>query len=235
MSVVTLLYHDVTEVGQKSSSGFGGPDSEIYKLTWGEFDQQLQALASSRVASYASVPEAKEVASARSFRLAFDDGGVSAERIAERLQTLGWQAHFFVTTDYIDRTRFLSKAQIRSLAQAGHVIGSHSCSHPLQMGRLSLAELIEEWKTSLGLLGDVLGRQILSASIPGGHYQRKVALAAARAGVSTLFTSEPSRRVTYVEGCRVVGRSWRAPRRDGFVNWPRGASSRATGHGHGGT
>ena len=71
MSVVTLLYHDVTEVGQKSSSGFGGPDSEIYKLTWGEFDQQLQALASSRVASYASVPEAKEVASARSFRLAW--------------------------------------------------------------------------------------------------------------------------------------------------------------------
>jgi hypothetical protein len=42
--------------------------------------------------------------------------------------------------------------------------------------------------------------------VPGGHYRRRVAAAAARSGVTLLFTSEPRRLVVEVDGCLTVGR-----------------------------
>jgi len=47
---------------------------------------------------------------------------------------------------------------------------------------------------------------VRTASVPGGYYRRNVAVAAARAGITTLFTSEPVRSAHRVDGCLVVGR-----------------------------
>jgi hypothetical protein len=51
-----------------------------------------------------------------------------------------------------------------------------------------------------------VGHAVTVASVPGGYYSRRVAEAAAEAGIETLFTSEPTAGVRVVNGCRVMGR-----------------------------
>src|SRR2546425_524193 len=91
-------------------------------------------------------------------------------------------------------------------AGRGHVIGTHSCSHPARMARCSWDRLIDEWSRSAQALADVLGEPVRVASVPGGAYSRRVAGAAAAAGLVALFTSEPTMRCRVVDGCLVVGR-----------------------------
>ena len=71
---------------------------------------------------------------------------------------------------------------------------------------LSDEALLVEWKRSVDCLSEILGRQVRTASVPGGFYTRRVAAAAVKAGVTDLFTSEPVVRMVVVEGCRVYGR-----------------------------
>jgi peptidoglycan/xylan/chitin deacetylase (PgdA/CDA1 family) len=193
MRAITLLYHDVAPSGKTAVTGFTGADAAIYKLELTEFQRHLDAICS--------------VAPSRSTVLTFDDGGVSAHTyIADLLEALGWRGHFFITTNWIGKSGFLTASQIRDLHHRGHLIGSHSCSHPERMSRCSHAELSHEWKTSVDVLSQILGRQISEASVPGGYYARNVAEAAADAGIRTLFTSEPRASAHMVNGCVVFGR-----------------------------
>lgn len=144
---------------------------------------------------------------AHSLMLTFDDGGASAFNvIAPMLEANGWQGHFFVSTAYIDTPTFLSRAQIRDLHRRGHIIGSHSHTHPLRMAQLSRTELLNEWQTSTRILADILEVKTTVASIPGGQYSRAVAETAAANGIKHLFTSEPVTRTNRVDGCTLYGR-----------------------------
>jgi peptidoglycan/xylan/chitin deacetylase (PgdA/CDA1 family) len=139
--------------------------------------------------------------------LTFDDGGSSAHTsIADRLEKHGWKGHFLVTTDYIGKRGFLIKEQIRDLRQRGHVIGTHSASHPPWMSRCSWRQLVAEWTTSVKVLSELLDEQVIVASVPGGHYSKQVARAASHAGIKVLFNSEPITRRHQVDGCLVLGR-----------------------------
>jgi peptidoglycan/xylan/chitin deacetylase (PgdA/CDA1 family) len=136
-----------------------------------------------------------------------DDGYVSGfTYIAPELEKLGWRGHFFVTTNWIGRPGFLDRQHIRELHQRGHLIGSHSCSHPEQMSNLSWEELLREWGDSCALLSDLIGAPTTVASVPGGYYSQKVGQAAAASGIKVLFTSEPTATAQFVNGCRVLGR-----------------------------
>ena len=122
------------------------------------------------------------------------------------LEHYGWRGYFFVTTDWIGRPGFLNAEQIRELDQRGHIIGSHSCSHPTRMAREPWERLMAEWKESTERLKAIVGHRVTVASVPGGYYSRRVAEAATEAGIETLFTSEPTAAVHTVNGCRVLGR-----------------------------
>jgi peptidoglycan/xylan/chitin deacetylase (PgdA/CDA1 family) len=111
-----------------------------------------------------------------------------------------------VTVNYIGTSGFLTQSGIRELRRRGHEIGSHSCSHPLRMGHLSPARLREEWTVSRATLCDILGEDIRSASLPGGDFAPPVAIAAADAGFTRLFTSEPIRRLAHVGSMTIAGR-----------------------------
>jgi peptidoglycan/xylan/chitin deacetylase (PgdA/CDA1 family) len=139
--------------------------------------------------------------------LTFDDGGIGAyEHTAGVLEQFGWKGHFFITTDYIGTTGFLNPVQIRSLRDRGHIIGSHSCSHPPRMSMCNYSKLLNEWRNSCNMLEDILGEKTFTASVPGGYYNRNVAEAAAEAGVETLFTSEPITQAISINGCLILGR-----------------------------
>jgi peptidoglycan/xylan/chitin deacetylase (PgdA/CDA1 family) len=205
MRAISLLYHDVVPVGDFAASGFAGGDADIYKIELPEFQQHLKALARLKIPpiSAAQLNDSEPWP----LLLTFDDGGSSAyECIADLLETLSWRGHFFVTTDWIGNNGFLKPAQIRELYRRGHWIGTHSCSHPPRMSHCSRQELNREWNKSVAVLSDTLGVTITMGSVPGGYYRQKVAEAAAEAGITTLFTSEPRTRAQLVRGCVVLGR-----------------------------
>lgn len=204
MKVLSILYHDVTEPGEFDSSGFPGPAAAHYKLTWAEFDEHLKSIGSVLKAPPVTLSEA--LAGKQPARLlTFDDGGVSSLRIADRLDKLGWRGHFFITTDRIGKPGFLEAKHIAELHKR-HVIGSHSCSHPLRMSSCSWEQLLLEWKRSADTLAQITGEAITFASVPGGNSSPKVGRAAAEAGIKALFTSEPTTRLRQVDGCWILGR-----------------------------
>lgn len=206
MQTIALLYHDIVPAGQYAVSGFGGADADIYKLHTEEFKDHLQEIA--RAAPHAPVrvldlPQARDPC----FLLTFDDGGVSAIlHTAVLLEQFGWQGHFFITTDRIGEPGFLDESQILALRRRGHVIGSHSCTHPPRMSRCTREQLHHEWRESVQRLTQILGEPVTTASVPGGYFSRTVAESAAAAGLRVLFTSEPVTSSHVVEGCTVLGR-----------------------------
>jgi peptidoglycan/xylan/chitin deacetylase (PgdA/CDA1 family) len=218
MRAISIMYHDVVGRGEWETSGFPGADAALYKLEREAFAAHLRAIAESvrehpvRVTDIRLAPQP----AASPLMITFDDGGVSAyTHIADMLEEHGWRGHFLVTTDYIDKPGFLKREQIRELHRRGHVIGSHSASHPQRMAHCGWDECLREWRTSLQALSDVLGEKVEVASVPGGYYSKKVAEAAAEAGIKRLFTSEPTSACHEVSGCLILGRytiqRWMSP------------------------
>jgi hypothetical protein len=74
------------------------------------------------------------------------------------------------------------------------------------MGHLPPARLFDEWATSRAALCEILGLDVRSASVPGGDFARAVATAAADAGFTELFTSEPTRRIRQAGPLTIAGR-----------------------------
>jgi peptidoglycan/xylan/chitin deacetylase (PgdA/CDA1 family) len=208
MRCASLLYHDVVAGTDWDSSGFSGPGTARYKLNREEFDRHLSAIASVRSTAPKLATEISQCTEdALPFLLTFDDGGESAYTcILELLEQYGWKGHFFITAGRIGTKNFLNVEQIRELRKRGHLIGSHSFSHPKRMANCTLQQLNKEWTESLGILSDILGEAVQAASVPGGYYSKRVAETAAAAGIRTLFNSEPQTKVHQVHGCDVVGR-----------------------------
>lgn len=207
MKLNTLMYHDVITSFETNCSGFEGEDAGRYKMTEEMFSRHLDALARNLDSPPTLIEgtdsfEAPEGA----WALTFDDGGVSALRAADLLEARNWRGHFFVTTDYVDRKFFLNRNQIRELRERGHVVGSHSCSHPRRMADHDSPRLLIEWRDSIRTIEDILGERVAVASVPGGYYNRTVAAAAALAGITHLFNSQPTGSRHFVGSCCVMGR-----------------------------
>jgi peptidoglycan/xylan/chitin deacetylase (PgdA/CDA1 family) len=208
MSLTALIYHDVLVDGGPDDSGFAGADALSYKLTEAQFGRHLELIATALgVAAPLCVSDpAAATTAGNALVLTFDDGGASApSRIMRALAERSWRAHFFVTTDFIDTKSFVTAAG-SELHGAGHIVGTHSASHPMRMSYLAHEAIRREWHDSRARLEDLLGAPVTAASVPGGYYSRTVATAAAEAGIRVLFTSEPRRSVTSVDGITVVGR-----------------------------
>lgn len=201
--MISLMYHDV--VGDSiPPSGFSGADADLYKLSLANLDRQLAAF---RTHGLVVGLSSAEIGAPSSVVLTFDDGGTSAAAaIAPRLREFGWTACFFVVAGLVGRPRFVTGTEVKALSEQGHVIGSHSLTHPLQMGRCSRQQIRREWRESKERLEGLTGRVVDVASVPGGYLTRAVAEEAASAGFRILFTSEPTQGVRQVEGCQLVGR-----------------------------
>ena len=191
MIVPALMYHDVTPRGYEDASGFTGGDAARYKLAPERFDRHLAA-----IASRVSIPPV----------FTFDDGGASAMTIADALELHGWRGYFFVTTRYVNQAGFVDAAAIRALHARGHVIGSHSHTHPLRMAQCPEDRLIDEWRRSVTILADVVGHAVTAASVPGGHFSPAVGSAASAAGIDLLFTSKPTLEEVRIGSTRIRGR-----------------------------
>ena len=207
MQIVALEYHDVVDGDAAfEKSGFPGGAARTYKMLAANFVTHCDAVQASRtriVNDVRSLP----AGAGRCALFTFDDGGVSAlHPTADILERFGWRGHFFVTTAALGTPGFLTAPQARELSDRGHVVGSHSHSHPVRMSHLDAAALHHEWQESVQRLQDALGAAVTVASVPGGYYGAPVAQAAFAEGIRWLFTSEPVSHPARIGSGMVLGR-----------------------------
>jgi peptidoglycan/xylan/chitin deacetylase (PgdA/CDA1 family) len=185
-----VMLHDVLADGQDpDDSGFSGAAAAHYKIN----QQLLEVIADHPMAGATD--------------LTFDDGGVSAVRvIAPVLEEHGLRGTFLVTTSKIGSSGFVDAGDIDRLAQRGHVIGTHSHTHPERMPDLSREDLLREWRTSAVILEQIVGHPITTGSVPNGFADDKVVETAAAAGIRVLYTSVPVVRRRRHAGVELVGR-----------------------------
>jgi peptidoglycan/xylan/chitin deacetylase (PgdA/CDA1 family) len=216
-----LLYHDIAPPSERDAVGFRGGPAGRYKLDPALFEAHLDAIEATGV-DVGLVDPARTPPSAA---LTFDDAGGSALSAAGRIEERGWRGHFFVPTALIGTAGFLGPEALRELADRGHALGSHSHTHPKYMGRLTRAEVLDEWQRSRDILGELLGREPPTASVPGGSLSRAVVECAAEAGFQVLMTSEPTSRVRRDDGLYCIGRYavWAATPAERAAAYVRGA------------
>lgn len=204
MSVATLMYHDVVPAGRWDESGFPGSAAAHYKLDTENFNAHLEGLraAGTRFADPNAVANGKY----EGCLLTFDDGGASASAAAQAMQQQGIRGCFFITTARIGTPGFVTAQDLHAMYRAGHLIGSHSHTHPANISQLNTRALHEEWRQSVDALEQVLGERVHTASVPGGFMSTAVLRAAEAAGIRTLFTSEPTTHARQIGHCAVLGR-----------------------------
>jgi peptidoglycan/xylan/chitin deacetylase (PgdA/CDA1 family) len=195
------MYHDVVHPGRREESGFASPGADVYKLDWAAFEGHLDALAALGPPVPLEGPAPRD-----GWALTFDDAGACSLEVARRLAERGWVAHFFAATALLGRPGFATLDELRLIRSLGHVIGSHSHTHPPRFSGLGADGIAAEWAQSLEALTEALGAAPRCASVPGGFSSRLVEAAAAEAGIRELLTSEPTTRAREVDGCVVRGR-----------------------------
>jgi peptidoglycan/xylan/chitin deacetylase (PgdA/CDA1 family) len=235
MSVLALLYHDIVKREQRHLSGFQGADADIYKLDPDEFTTHMEGIQRLKALKMLAEGDAQSPVFER-VRITVDDGGAGAWAAAEILERFGWRGYFFIVTDRINDAKFLHESQIADLHRRGHKIGSHSCSHPGQMWSCTAEQLEHEWGDSTRKLSQIIQTDVTLASVPFGFYSPRVGEAASKAGIRTLFTSEPVTSYRNIGQCTVLGRfsvqegvpgDWvcslvagmRGPRYERYLSW----------------
>jgi peptidoglycan/xylan/chitin deacetylase (PgdA/CDA1 family) len=204
MKAISLAYHDVTDGSNGALTGH----KALYKLHPRDFHNHMASIGQQgRAAAVRSIDHWHTWEHEVPVFLTFDDGELGSYTcVADELEEHGWRGHFFITTDWIARPGFMDRQQIRELRSRGHVIGSHSRSHPARMSHLSWNQLMREWSESCAVLSDILGEPIKVASVADGYYSRSVGKTAAAAGIEVLFTSEATAATSVLDGCLILGR-----------------------------
>jgi peptidoglycan/xylan/chitin deacetylase (PgdA/CDA1 family) len=124
--------------------------------------------------------------------ITFDDGHISNFEFAPpALQSHNIKAHFFITVGWTGkRPGYMDWEHLRDLQQAGHIIGAHGWTHTL-LTHCNEKELHHELADARLALEQKLGTPVITMSLPGGRYNRRVLAACQQAGYKQIFTSIP--------------------------------------------
>lgn len=201
--IASFGFHEVTD--DPAASGFQRPAARPYTHTRAAFAETLDQIAARRVTPV-RVTDIDLARPGRHVMLTFDDGGKSAVHVCDELSRRGWYGHFFVVTGLIGTRGFLDADEIRYIRRRGHVVGTHSHTHPDIFRDLSPARMTEEWRVSCDILAGILDEPCAAGSVPGGDISPLALRATAAAGLRWLFTSEPWVMPRAVDDCWVLGR-----------------------------
>ena len=196
-TVVALMYHDVFNLSV-TESGFQNIGAIKYKISRQSFEDQIKT-----ISNYCE----KQQINKESICLTFDDGGISfLTIIAPILEKYGFKGYFFISTKLINAFGFLTAKNIVELDVRGHIIGTHSHSHPKNISELSYWQIKSEWVESTVILKAILKKSIEHASIPGGFFSSASEKALFSIGVNVIFTSNPTSSIKFVNSKMIIGR-----------------------------
>ena len=184
-----LMYHELERQGRPLADR--EPGYLRYVLDEARFKEQIAWLASAglRGVSLGRALDHRFTASAEVV-ITFDDGCESDWVIAAPcLAEYGFGATCYVVSAWVGhRPGFLTRPQLRELANAGIEVGSHSATHRF-LTDLNDADLRRELVESKRDIEDTIGLPVRHLSCPGGRSSRGVAAAARAAGYDTMATS----------------------------------------------
>jgi peptidoglycan/xylan/chitin deacetylase (PgdA/CDA1 family) len=166
-----LLYHELRPSGSAYS----------YVIDTAAFERHLDLYLELRQSDKALWPE-----------ITFDDGDISNYEFAlPRLHSRGLTAHFFITAGWTGtKAGYMGWNELRTLYEAGQIIGAHGWSHTL-LTHCDQKQLDHELRTTRLTLEEKLGTAITTMSLPGGRYNSGVLAACKEAGYTRVFTSAP--------------------------------------------
>lgn len=188
-----IYYHSVHPVATKSHD----PNVFREQLRWLRTNGYKSILAK-------QVPDYRTAKKGQWVCISFDDGYLDNAEIAlPILLQEGFVATVFVVTGMVGRDDssvghrlypgrpMLDKARIRSLADAGIEIGSHTVSHHMAT-RLSPEQFYRELLDSKKFLEDVIGKPVRSFSYPNGQrgaFSTETRKMLVKAGYEVAFTT----------------------------------------------
>jgi peptidoglycan/xylan/chitin deacetylase (PgdA/CDA1 family) len=184
MSLFLLGYHRITE----------GPSANLHHLPHHQFQEQMHHL---QRAGYLVVSWRDFTAHAGSepertrlrVGVTFDDGNDSDLPSARFLHSLGYDALFFIATEYLGRSGYLDCNDVLQLHRLGMGIGSHA-HHHVHLVPLGDAQVDAELRQSKRILEDIVQAPVRHLSFPGGSYNSRVVNIARGVGYEYLFTSD---------------------------------------------
>jgi len=140
-------------------------------------------------------------------RLSFDDGHASQFRYAfPLLQKHRVRAIVFAIAGWMERRPdYMTWAQLREMAAAGHEVQSHGLTHRFLTECTDL-ELSEELGASRDELQQKLGRVVDAISMPYGRMDQRVLKACLEAGYRRIYTSAPRPPYRMGNQAEVLGR-----------------------------
>jgi peptidoglycan/xylan/chitin deacetylase (PgdA/CDA1 family) len=169
-------------------------------------------------------------ASARfpSIRITIDDGNTSDVEFAlPALLRRNLMAEFFIISGRIGQAGSLGAADVRSLVQAGMIVGSHGLSHR-PWRALTTRELHQELDAAQRAMAAASGQPVTHVACPLGSYDRRVLNVLRRRGYSRVYTVDgpPAKRDAWLQSRYTVrsadtgGDIERRARRSGQVSFP---------------
>lgn len=196
--VPILMYHELLADG--ASPARPGEGYARYVIGEDTFREQLRVLqnAGARGIALDECRSAGDTAATggpgsddRRVVITFDDGCASDRLTAAPiLKETGFGATFFVTVGHLGTPGFMTRAQVRELADAGFAVGSHGMTHAY-MSDLDEAGIRAELSRSKTELEDMTGRTVSHFSCPGGRWSRQVASIAMECGYTAVCDSRP--------------------------------------------
>jgi peptidoglycan/xylan/chitin deacetylase (PgdA/CDA1 family) len=121
--------------------------------------------------------------------LTFDDGFIGNYQYAlDILEKFGYKATFFVTVNSISTERYMSWDQLGVLYKKGHLIQSHTVTHPM-LGECDEGQITYELETSRKMIEDKIGGEVKYLSLPFGSSSERVITIARQLGYQGIFTS----------------------------------------------
>jgi len=184
--IVFLMYHELELPGRKLVQS--DPGYTRYVLSESAFSRQLEWLKQNNWLGLC-VSDALNFPSRPSVAITFDDGcETDLLAAAPLLKKNGFQATFYITTGFLGRTGYLSRAHLKELSDAGFEIGCHSRTHAY-LTDLSPMQMANEVELPKAEIEQVIGKRVEHFSCPGGRYDERVARAARNSGYLTVTTS----------------------------------------------
>ncbi len=119
----------------------------------------------------------------------FEDNYTSALPI---LESCGFKAMFFIVADWVGKPGFMSWDQILELERRGHIIGSHTVTHPM-LTEIGLQKAKHEIYNSKQWIETALGIPVHFFCYPTGRFNESLEEMVRQAGYDAAFVTAPGR------------------------------------------
>ncbi len=185
--VPVLCYHAIREIEKGDS-----PDQKAYSVSPANFALQMKTLADS---GYATItPDqlleyhtARKPLPQKPVMITFDDGRKEQFTIAAReMEDRGFRGTFFIMTVALGKKRYMSRDDVRALADKGHTIGSHTWDHQM-VTKLEGEAWGQQIAKPKKQLEEITGKPVTSFAYPFGVWNAAAADSLKSNGFKTAF------------------------------------------------